>query len=398
MRVTLGLRLGFLVAALTAGCASPSGHQCNINTDCKLGSYCESFTCHIDCRADRDCTAGVCDLTLGKCTVVPDGGVPPKDMVFVLLDFSHNNNQPDFELPPAGDMATQPMLLKYGDVCTMDNQCTSGICSKNPFAPSDHECTGDCGNGCMFSDFCVGNLTCAQTDIGAPCNLANNGADCRGGACFGGNGAPAYCTVVCNSAVDCPSGFTCSTAVMNQNTRVCVNVDGTPPCASDANCTYNTACDITNARCLGDCRGDGDCPLFHKCNNGYCYPNQATGGGGIGATCQSANDCRSGACLGTTCLANCSVLSATGQWCPGGYGCNPISNGQGGYALECLPAGSGSPGAACVDNTSCASGLCVDMPAYCSRFCNNAPRPSVAPKCVALGVMADGVNLMGCSK
>ena len=132
--------------------------------------------------------------------------------------------------------------------------------------------------------------------------------------------------------------------------------------------------------------------------SGLCAPALATGRGGIDAPCASGNDCRTGACLAQRCLGGCSVVAAKGQWCPGGWGCNPVSDGQGGYTLGCLAAGSGSVGAPCQDNTGCASGLCLDNPGYCSRFCNSAPCPSAIPKCVAVGIIADGINLMACSK
>ena len=52
----------------------------------------------------------------------------------------------------------------------------------------------------------------------------------------------------------------------------------------------------------------------------------------------------------------------------------------------------------CVDNTDCASGLCISNPGYCSRFCNAAPCPSNLPHCQAAGVKADGVSLQACTK
>jgi len=378
--------LAALACALLAdGCASPGAQQCLINTDCKLGSYCFLGSCRIDCRADRDCSAGTCDLTLGKCTGVADGGVADSS---APRDFS--TGAPDFAT------ADMTMLGRYGDVCAMGAQCASTYCSVNPFAPADHECTGDCNAGCMLGDFCVANTTCAQSDIGRPCNLGNGGSDCRAGACLGGSG-PAFCTRLCNSSADCPGGFPCS-AAPNSNQRVCVDVDATGACVNDGQCAYGTHCDVANARCLGDCRNGSDCPLFHKCLNGLCYPNAATGRGGLNALCNTANDCRTGACLAGRCLGACSVLSAQGQWCPGGWGCNPISDGNGGWILGCLNAGANPLGTACATNADCASGLCVDQPGYCSRFCNSAPCPSVAPKCAAVGVVADGINLMACSK
>ena len=87
-----------------------------------------------------------------------------------------------------------------------------------------------------------------------------------------------------------------------------------------------------------------------------------------------------------------------GQFCPGNWGCNPLDAGNGTFVLLCLPAGGKSPGAACTDNSDCASGLCVNQPGYCSRFCNAAPCASPVPNCQALGVNADGIALEVCGK
>jgi hypothetical protein len=401
LALAAGLALG-----LSAGCASSGKFGCTSNVECKVGSYCLAGSCRIDCRGDFDCMAGHCDPGLGKCVGgPPDGGAPH--------DLASGQHVADLAQPPS-DLAAPPMPLGYGDVCAMGPECTplaSGafrgmsICSSNPWAAGDRECAGDCDpnlpdDGCMPGDLCAGNATCVQSDVGKSCVSAMMGADCRGGACLGAQGQPAtnFCTRVCRSAADCPASYSCSSV---GGTRVCVNVDATALCASDAGCIYDTHCDVANRRCLGDCRGDSDCPLQHTCqqvgNRLLCAP-KATGGGGVEAPCNSANDCRSGACFMNKCIDRCSVLSSVGQWCPGGLGCNPVDDGAGGFVLLCLAAGTGSLGAPCADNAGCASGLCVDKPGYCARFCNSAPCPRALPHCAAVGVTADGINLMACSK
>jgi hypothetical protein len=296
---------------------------------------------------------------------------------------------------------TQPQLGAYGDVCSMSAECSTMLCSKNPWATADHECTGPCKamSDCMLGDLCVmgGVNQCAQSDIGRSCAQAQ---DCRAGACVvGGNGAPSYCTVLCSGSAQCPAGFSCSPI---SNTKVCVDVDSTPPCVSDAHCYGGTLCDVANQRCLGICGGNADCPLQHKCTNVggrlLCAPNLALGRGGIGDPCNTGDDCRGGACLGTTCVGSCGVTAAKGQWCPGGWGCNPADAGNGTNVLVCVPAGSGSPGDPCASSSDCASGLCISQPGYCSRFCNDAPCPSIIPHCTAAGVKADGVSLLACTK
>ena len=243
----------------------------------------------MDCRNDFDCASGQACLTpIGQCVAGTgarlDGGVrdlraPPADV--------------DLATPVDEDMARLPPGA-YGDVCHLDTDCATNICSRNPFATADHECTGDCNAGCRVGDFCAGGLTCAQSDIGKSCNLAGGGQDCRGGACLGGGNAAPFCTRVCQSAVECPAGYSCSS--VQGGARVCLNVDVTPPCANDADCWYGTLCDNAGGhqRCLANCRAatDADCPLWHKCTNSnkgwLCVPNLAAGGGGIGASVSPA--------------------------------------------------------------------------------------------------------------
>lgn len=387
-----------VVVLCLAACASPK-QQCTINSDCHGGAYCVSGTCVVDCRADYDCARGVCLTAIGKCVDgAADSGVPAIDMAVANMngprDFAVEQNAP-------ADLSVVPHVpAPYGDVCQQNADCASNLCSKNPFQTGDHECTGACNKGCMLGDFCVGGVACAQSDIGASCAPAQGGADCRAGACLGGGGGPAVCTKRCTSAVECPAGYSCSSVM---GVRVCVPVDATQSCFRDADCWFGTQCDILNARCLADCRSAADCPLWHQCVSGWCTPNKALGRGGIGDRCKSGDDCRAGFCAGGTCPGACGITADKGQYCTGGWGCNPIDTGQG-FTLGCLLAGVGSLGDPCnpqSGNTDCASGLCItdnNNDSYCTRFCNAAPCPSSLPKCASIGIKADGITPMACTR
>jgi hypothetical protein len=273
-------------------------------------------------------------------------------------------------------------------VCTADGDCASGICSRNPFLSTDHACTGPCADGCRAGDFCLAALgQCVQSDVGHSCTLSKGGA-----------GAPSICSRVCQGAADCPAGYACS---LVGGAHACVNVDATPACAQDTDCWYGTLCEVDRARCLATCRDDLDCPLYHHCLGSteglVCVPDASSGRGGVGDPCLSGDDCRAGLCSAGTCVGGCGVTIDVGQWCPGGWGCGPIPSGSG-WTLGCLLAGTGEPGAPCVDGRDCASGLCVDQPGYCSRYCNDAPCPSATPICAPAGLMADGVNLLICTR
>ena len=402
-----------LLALLAGGCAAPTNKGCILLSDCAPGTYCFNGSCRRDCRADFDCRAReVCETVTGRCFPASAVAAGPRDGAARDLGVADLGSPADLAEPPLDLVAAR---LRYGDPCADATQCRplqSGafkgmaICSVNPFANADRECAGDCVNGqrnqgCLLGDFCVANATCVQSDVGRPCTPAQGGKDCRGGACLAVQGLPgsAFCTRVCQSAADCPAGYSCSAV---QGTRVCVNLDATPRCAKDADCWYGTACDIPRARCLGACLTPADCPLFHGCvllgNRQVCAPNKAAGRGGLGAPCQSGNECRGGLCLHNACVGACAVTRQQGQHCPGGWGCNPVEQDPNVYTLACLPAGGGSLGDPCQGNEDCATGLCVDQPGYCSRYCNDGPCPSNLPKCDDAGITADGVALKICGK
>lgn len=398
-----------VVGLALAGCNS-GGAECTMSSQCETGYYCSQSQCRRDCRVDLECPGGTCDTKRGRCVVDADGGA--------LDDMGDSDGG-----GPTTDGGTTTGL-GYGELCSEASQCASGYCSPNPFAASDHECTSlDCSS-CMLGDFCVADTTCAQSDVGAPCNLANGGADCRSGLCLGdANGSPAFCTRECTTAAQCPAGYACSLAGGH---HVCVNVDATDTVdCSIAPCWYGTLCDATQksstqphypftARCLAECEslGQAGCPLYHTCTNALipghqvCAPNFAQGKGGMWAACQSYEDCRTGACLANHCFTSCGATTSVGQWCPNGWGCNPgpFDTGSGvEWHLGCLGSGAGSIGANCLDNTSCASGLC-DGTGVCTRYCHAGSGlcPSHLPNCSPVTddygqpVIVDGVALKTC--
>jgi hypothetical protein len=61
----------------------------------------------------------------------------------------------------------------------------------------------------------------AQSDIGKTCRKND---ECTAAACFVGNGNLGYCTKMCNSWSDCPSGWECKRAA-NAPQRICMQDD-----------------------------------------------------------------------------------------------------------------------------------------------------------------------------
>ncbi|MSP62686.1 MAG: hypothetical protein EXR72_20625 [Myxococcales bacterium] len=121
-----------LALSLTAlGCASPSAKQCSSNLDCRLGSYCLTGVCRVDCRGDFDCPGGRCESGLGQC-VVADGGAgdgPRADLAGADLAAVAPT-----DLAAGADLASLPDLLgalPYGAPCSVAGMCKPVLAAMN---------------------------------------------------------------------------------------------------------------------------------------------------------------------------------------------------------------------------------------------------------------------------
>ena len=204
------------------------------------------------------CTGSNCDLGTGT-----GGDGETDDMATTPL--------PTFDLSPTGPM------LGFGDTCTDNAQCKSGVCVET-------------GTGGVCSDLCL-NMPCPpgwgclgvngqidpgtvtyvcvpnSTELCTPCSA--NGECSLGGHdwCMATPVGGHFCGRDC-SKIACPSGFDCKTvndADMGMSSQ-CVPSSGSCDCdASKAGMTV--ACDITTP--LGTCKGTRSC----------------TGAGGWSTTC-----------------------------------------------------------------------------------------------------------------
>ncbi len=108
---------------------------------------------------------------------------------------------------------------------------------------------------------------------------------------------------------DCAVGARC-TVDFNSCKNVCAA--GSPPlgklgesCAKDNECRYGLTC--VNAKCAQDdvaiggaCDSNDDCD-----SNGYCSQQKCMADKQVGAACNSAKECSSGACENSLCVAHC---------------------------------------------------------------------------------------------
>ncbi len=192
---------------------------------------------------------------------------------------------------------------------------------------------------------------------------------CIGGDCYDCPDSfySSACTAwVCNSDMDCPSGYACN------SDRRCKLTDGQPPppaggttCSKPTDCPSGETCGADNKCHSGDCSTSG-CPSTYVCKltGGVpaCVP--INGGGGT-SSCKSDKDCPSPAgskCLSGECVAPVNQCADETQ-CPANAKCV-----EGACTPACGPEKPCPTGYACDD----AKGVCTNNPQPCtnSNQCN----------------------------
>jgi hypothetical protein len=423
-RAALALARGAAVAlcwGVVAACAG--GPECHFNSDCRYGTHCAEGVCFAECRYDMDCAHGlVCDPLFGRCTSgTGDGGVP--DGPAQDDGPAQEDGSPQEDGPAQDDGSAQEDASAqndgppghYPDPCDQASDCDSNLCLIHPIYLDSHCLPTLCSaiTQCQMGDICVQHVpltlpSCLPSDIGKSCNGTGQ---CLYSCAYNQLLDLGVCTNPCSMAADCPAGWTCS-AYADPPELLCMPPD-TTPCSGHGDCVFPVsvtggvaACvigTVTPGRCLNTCRTTADCPAGDTCTDlgiKVCVPPTApeTGTGALGDQCGGDGDkCRSGLCLGTTCTERCGVTHAA-SFCPYPYGCLPVEESPGVWIMVCEAAGTGDIGAACTDESSCRTGLCITDtgPAFCTKFCNDGICPT-GYTCQDVGTTADGVPLQACA-
>ena len=306
------------------GFCDPGSHECvecQQNTDCPAGQSCEQGYCVTGCVTDAGCPSGqVCrsNVCVTPCTTSMDCDPPAclcVDEVCVLPPAVCEGNaeccagyicnfgvcvpdtcacqsdddcyqvSPDF--PRCVDCVCVPECISDidcplpGQIC-VDNHCQSPACTIET-CPVGQWCDlsdGQCKRGCDQDQ------DCQHPDI---CDLASHQCippDCCGGLCQLNeycDPLSCQCIEMCQSAADCPAGFTCEE-------------DGKCWCTSGA-CPPGTHCDTPTGSCVEDtCQSDADCPEGHTCNTEthLCEPLAP---GKEGDACFTDDECETSAGL-----------------------------------------------------------------------------------------------------
>jgi hypothetical protein len=288
---------------LGAGCSDSktSGEMaCSRDSECGLGTVCQTDRCVDGCNSTRDCptTAPLCDVNSG------DQGA-----CVVCIDDTQCKRG---ETCQAGGCVAS---------CKSDRDCTGQYCDSatqrcveclsSSQCPLNRVCSGDnkCVSGCFGDRDCQSAAPFCRnptSDVPGGCVECIETRDCgRGKACTNN-----ICVASCNSGQDCPG------QVCDVGTHACVDCVNTSSCALGSVCANNS--------CVAGCESARDCTPASP----ICEPND--GDHGVCYQCSASRDCATG----ETCnnhLCEAPTPAGEGEFCLDSAGCG---NGLSCYTVE----------------------------------------------------------------
>ncbi|MEZ4221729.1 MAG: hypothetical protein R3B13_12430 [Polyangiaceae bacterium] len=186
----------------------------------------------------------------------------------------------------AQESTTKGPCRKDAD-CQSTEWCDNGVCRP---LQSD---AGTLGDGPVPQ--CTGAVASPSAGQNCGCSFdCEVGELCLDEAAFEQPGG--QCLRSCSTDA-CPDGLLCTP--LTNGGSVC-----SIPCKSAADCPQGSLCRPRSPGepfvCTERCHSDADCPVVGTCDlqTGVCSTKSPSPGlGGIGAPCQSANDCLSGFCF-----------------------------------------------------------------------------------------------------
>lgn len=366
--------------ALTGECeAVPAneGGACDDGVNCTTGDACSNGLCiaeAIDCSGlDDACNVGVCNEELGSCETAPA---------------NESGTCDDLDPCTINDVCTNGTCAGVAKDCSaLDGPCTVGVCNGSTGAceaqPANEGVLCDDGDLCTVSDFCTNgvcegvSVDCTSLDGECSTGVCNpTTGSCEAAAINEGLGCDDgdLCTSddVCvagaceGASVDCSSfDDECLAGACNPSTGECeaVAVNEGGLCDDGDLCTISDAC--SNGACMGaavDCSGLDDTCVVGACNpsTGSCETQPTNEGGACddGVNCTINDACANGVCESEP--LDCSGLDDACNigTCNEALGtCEAAPFNEGGTCDDLDP---------CTENDTCAGGTCAGTPKDCS--------------------------------
>eukprot|EP00727_Mastigamoeba_balamuthi_P007655 m51a1_g351 putative C-tail anchored protein (1651) ;mRNA; f:555202-561023 len=351
-------------------CANVADGSCTLDSECWSGTctpeyepsshVCQTASPGNPCDADDHCsgtsstTCHASDSCNGAGTCI-SGNAPEGTVCGV-------NNTCRSDLCSAGtcvttEAANGTVCANTADgICTLNSECTSGVCN-SVFQPASHVCqTASPGNPCDADDHCSGTSGTCVTTYAAENTTCGSSSSCVEAPLCNAVG-------VCLGSSNKPSGTPCGLA--NQTNTTC---DG-----------WNTTCHASDS-----CNGAGTCISGNAPEGTVC---------GVNNTCRS-DLCSAGTCVtteaanGTVCANTADGICTLNSECTSGV-CNAV------YQPASHVCQTASPGNPCDadDHCSGSSATCVTTYAAVNTSCGSASLCVNAPLCNAVGVCQSATNM-----
>ncbi len=412
---------------------------CADNTDCNVAGYeCKTVTVSGTglsagicvpsdppaCSSDADCASGT------RCAIVADAGGSALQTACVPdfggqdsgvacstdLDCASLDCQQGFCAAPCSDTSQCSGVQVCGSKTVQKNGLTGDfdVCFVPDACSSDAACT-TAGQRCVANkmtstiNFGCNTPNAGGAEMGASCNTDS---DCAQNLCLNGQ-----CVGPCATGQDCPSGqhYSCeNTAVdlggsVSATARLCI-----PPtdCVANSDCSGADVCYVDSSSasaglyCATPNAGGGGlgqvCSSNSACSSNLCYPGRfrdiCTVGCSSNADCTVAGyECRSTTIPQTNTTATLCVPSnppACSQVsdCVPGTSCAIVPTVSGtGLESVCIPSTGGKgTGTACVQNTDCASQICLN--GQCAAPCTATNQCAYGQLCHSTTVSNGGVS------
>ena len=263
----------------------PAGIDCVASVFCPIGTYCgndkkcrqppdkEGFACVYDpasyqslCANGLACVGGIC------------GGAAP--------------------------------VLKIGDACSTNADCSTGICALCQCASSKIANGGQCvtDESCASGD-CVAGVCAAFTPpVNAPCSkniTCPSGQACLPVSCTYDPSVPYTAVATVQTCVTLPK----PTGAAPVPGIACVTSEF---CAKGDTCAPDNKCYSPTKTAGAACAPGAGCASPLSCVNGVCATSSGTSGLPIGAYCTSNYQCAAAACVNCQCAA---TKAASGKSC-----------------------------------------------------------------------------------
>lgn len=292
--------LGYCILIPTDGDVDPDddvsdhdapGVLCSGPADCPLGTYCDMSMdvpeCSVDCFRDEDCSIGYYCNCRGQCHSNPDFSdcLPA---LYCTAQWQCPYNTPCESA--LGGQYCYTHCLSPAIGCEANQQCDSltGYCIDLP-VDGDVE-IGDPDEelepeeevfGCFTDEDCPSDMYCGNYNICEKdctperslnaCSTPDD--ECPGAQVCSERGRCVTPDISCTMDDHCPKGSYCLTL---GGTNICLK-----GCSLDVDCGSGKVCDVSHSKCVDpgnedpnpvypSCVTDCNCPVFSRCEGGYC--------------------------------------------------------------------------------------------------------------------------------